>query len=62
MGKRWDGTVPRFFVPVPLVSRDTHAGQSRENFSGPARPEDFSPGPGPTGHKSIRTDRDQFWK
>ena len=30
MGKRRDGAVPRFFVPVPLVSRDNHAaGQSR---------------------------------
>ena len=28
-----DGTVPRFFVPVPQVLRDNHAGQSRENLS-----------------------------
>ena len=33
MGKGRDGTVPRFFVPVPLVPRDNHAGQSRENLS-----------------------------
>ena len=33
MGKGRDGTVPRFFVPVPLVPRDNLAGQSRENLS-----------------------------
>ena len=33
MGKGRDRTVPRFFVPIPLVSRDNHARQSRENSS-----------------------------
>ena len=33
MGKGRDGTVPRFFVPIPLVLRDYHAGQSRQNLS-----------------------------
>ena len=31
MGKVRDRTVPRYFVPVPLVPRNSHAGQSREN-------------------------------
>ena len=33
MGKGRDGTVPRFFDPVPLVPRNNHAGESRENSS-----------------------------
>ena len=31
-GRARDGTVLRFFVPVPLVPRDNHEGQPRENL------------------------------
>ena len=54
MGKGRDSTVLRFFVPVPLVPWNNHVWQSRKIFPVPARPADFCPGPGPTGHKKRR--------